>query len=123
LSCRFEDTIIGSVRRRDVAVRSVDKWERVCETCDVWSWVGGSSNGSGPRSREEESGPWVVKCSSSVRAEGGRVRFFAYQLESESESLITINVLVYQSFDSNNTSEQVDDVAYPLVRQRRDVEV
>jgi hypothetical protein len=37
--------------------------------------------------------------------------------------LIMINVLVYQSFDSNNTSEQVDDVAYPPVGQRRDVEV
>jgi hypothetical protein len=59
-------------------VSKVARWESVWEICEVWGWVGGRTSGSVPRRRAEESGPWVVRCSSSVREDGGIVRFFAY---------------------------------------------
>lgn len=68
---------MGKLRRREVAVKRVARWERVWETWDVRSCVGGRRSGSGPRRREEDKGEWVVRCSSSVLAAGGVVRFFA----------------------------------------------
>lgn len=49
------------MRNNEVAVNKVARWERVCDTCDVWACVGGNKSGSGPKRRAEERGPWVVR--------------------------------------------------------------
>jgi hypothetical protein len=55
----LEATIIGRVRRREVIVNRVARWDNVWHTCEVWAWVGGSKSGRGPRRSADDRGPWV----------------------------------------------------------------
>lgn len=70
-SCLFDESSIGSVRSSDTVVKSVERWERVCDMCEVALSDGGSKSGSGPRRRDEESGLYVDMWDSSVGDEGG----------------------------------------------------